>query len=137
MGAQQRDPARVVQMRVESLTRQLNLTESQQSVATALFTQAQTTGESIQSNLQEARHSLTEAIKNYNIAEIDTLSITIGTLTGQLTAIDGKAQAAFYAVLSADQQEKFDLMPRGGQGGPGGPMGPGGFGPPPDAGPRN
>ncbi|MFB3776651.1 MAG: Spy/CpxP family protein refolding chaperone [Bryobacteraceae bacterium] len=137
MGGPPRDQATEVQMRVDSLARMLDLTDAQKSAATAFLTQAQAASESIESNLREARQSLADAIKQNNTTAIDALSVTIGVLTGQLTAIDGKAQAALYATLTADQQAKYDMMPRGGPGGPGGRMGPGGFGPPPGAGPGN
>jgi hypothetical protein len=49
------------------------------------------------------------------------LAAASGTLDGQLTAINSKAEAAFYAILTADQQTKFVSIPRRGPGGPGGP----------------
>jgi hypothetical protein len=52
-------------------------------------------------------------------------------LNGQLTAITAKAEAAFYAILTTDQQKIYATLPQGGRGGPGGPMGP-----PPGAGPN-
>jgi hypothetical protein len=108
----------MIQMRVNSLATLLDLTDAQKASATAIFTNAQAADQSIQTSLQEARQSLPDAIKKNNFAQIDTLAVTIGTLTGQLTAIDGKAQAASYAILTADQQTKYDTLPPGGPGGP-------------------
>jgi len=50
------------------------------------------------------------------------VAANIGLLTGQIQAIQSKANAAFYAILTADQQTKFDQIGFGGFGpGPGGP----------------
>jgi hypothetical protein len=68
-------------------------------------------------------------INNNNSAAIDQLSATIVRLAGQMTAIHGKAEAAFYGILSADQRTKYDEVGRG-------PFGPGGFRPGGDRGPR-
>jgi hypothetical protein len=35
------------------------------------------------------------------------VSQNIGTLTGQILSIESKANAAFYAILTADQQAQF------------------------------
>ena len=136
MGGPSQDSGTMVQMRVNSLARILNLTDAQKSAAKTILTDAQAAGQNIQVNLEEARQSLSDAIKKTDTGAIDTLAVTIGVLTGQLAAIDGKAQAALYASLTADQQAKYDSMPRGGAGSPGGPAGPRGFGPPPGAGPQ-
>ena len=60
-------------------------------------------------------------MKANNAATIDQLAATIGTATGQLASINGKADAAFYAILTTDQKAIFDSHPAGGRG-------PGGFG---------
>jgi hypothetical protein len=73
--------------------------------------------------------SLSDAVKKNQTAVIDNLAFQIGTYEGQLTAVDSKAEAAFYAILTADQQAIYNTMPRGGPGGPGGPMGRGRGGP--------
>ncbi len=131
------DPGQVVQMRVNMLEKLLNLSDSQKATATTIFTEAQTAAQSLRSSLLEARKSMTEAIKSNNTGAIDNLAATIGTLTGQLESIEGKAQAAFYAILTSEQRAIYDALPPGGFGGPGagrGPGragGPGGFGPPP------
>jgi hypothetical protein len=43
-------------------------------------------------------------VKSNNTATIDPLTTTIGSLTGQILDIQNKADAAFYAILTADQQ---------------------------------
>jgi hypothetical protein len=112
--------------RVNMLTAQLNLTDAQKASATTIFTNASTASESIRTSMQSNRTSLEAAIQKNDTTSIDQLSVTSGTLQGQLTAINSKAEAAFYAILTATQKTAYDAMPHGGPGGgPGGPGGPG------------
>jgi Spy/CpxP family protein refolding chaperone len=122
------DPQTMIQMRVDRLATQLTLTDAQKTQAVTIFTDAFNASQPIQSDLRSNRQSLSDAIKKNDTAAISTLSVTAGVLSGQLTAINSKAEAAFYAMLTADQQAKYDSQPHGGPGGPGGPLGPGGFG---------
>jgi hypothetical protein len=73
-------------------------------------------------------------VKSNDTATIDQQSITFGTLSGQMVAAERKAEAAFYAILTAEQKAKYGERPAMGFGGPG----PGGFGggPRPARGPR-
>jgi Spy/CpxP family protein refolding chaperone len=118
----------MVQMKVTHLTAALTLNTAQQTQASTLFTNAVTASQNIHTSLQTNRDSLTAAIKANNSASIDQLAASMGTLQGQLTSINAKAEAAFRALLTADQQTAYDSMPHG-PGGPGG--GPGHGGPPP------
>jgi len=126
------DPATRIQNRVSRLATLLNLTQDQQTKAIAIFTSAETAAQALQTSAQTARTSLQAAIRTNDTATIDQLSTTLGTLSGQMTAIRSKADAAFYALLSVDQQAKFDTLHQGGFEGPGGPGhghgGPGGSG---------
>lgn len=126
------DPATMIANRVDFLANALGLSADQKTQATTIFTNALNASQTIQTSLHTAHQSLGDAVKKNDLATIDTLSATIGSATGQLTSINSKADAAFYAILTADQQTKFDSLRRG-PGGPGGP-GAGRFGPPP---PRN
>ena len=123
------DPTTMIQMRVSRLATLLGLTDAQQAQATTIFTNAFTASQSIHTSLDGARQSLAAAVTANSPATIDQVSGTIGTLEGQLLAINSKAEAAFYAILTTDQQTKYDAMPHGGPGGFGGPPGPGGPGP--------
>jgi Spy/CpxP family protein refolding chaperone len=120
------DPQAMAQMRVNRLARLLNLTDAQKASALTTFTQAYTANQSTQSNLRSARQSLSDAVKKNQTGLIDSLALQIGTYEGQLIATDSKAEAAFYLILTPDQQAIYDKMPGGAMGGPGGPMGPGG-----------
>ena len=123
------DPTTMIQMRVNRLTTLLGLTDAQKSQATTIFTNAYTASQSILTSLQTAHQSLAAAVTANSAATIDQVSGTIGTLEGQLLAINSKADSAFYAILTSDQQTKFDAMPHGGPGGGFGPPAPGFGGP--------
>lgn len=120
------DPATMIQMRVGFLADSLALTDDQKARATTILTDATAASQSIRASEHANRQSIGDAVKQNNVAAIDQLSVIAGTLAGQLTAIDSKANAAIYALLTPDQQAKFDTIPHGGPGG--GPGGPGAAG---------
>lgn len=122
------DPATMAANQVARLTKLLTLTTAQQAQATTIFTAAAISQTSVRTGQQTAQASLQTAITKNDTATIDTVTAQIGTLTGQQVDISSKAQAAFYAILTADQQTQYSALP--GHGGPG--SGPGGaqFGPP-------
>jgi Spy/CpxP family protein refolding chaperone len=122
------DPQTMIQRRVDMLATRLSLTDDQKAKATTIFTNAFTASQTVQQSLQSNRQSLSDAVKKNDTAAIDTLSSAAGVLSGQLTAINSRADAAFYAILTDDQKAKYDELPHGGPGGPGGPRG---FGGPP------
>jgi hypothetical protein len=124
------DPATMIQHRVTRLTALLNLTTSQVAEATTIFTNAQTALTPIQTSLSGYRTALQTAVKSNATASIDQIAASIGTATGQVTAIQNKAEAAFYATLTVAQQTTLNAAGGGfgGGRGPGGPGGPGGFG---------
>ena len=124
------DPQTMIQTRVNFLATLLSLTDAQKSQALTIYTNAYTAAQALQTTMQTDRQNLTTAVKSNNTASIDQIAASIGTLDGQRLAISSKADAAFYALLTADQQTKYDALAHGGPGGgPGGPGGPGGFGP--------
>jgi Spy/CpxP family protein refolding chaperone len=114
------DPATIVQNEVTRLTTLLSLTTDQATQATTIFTTAATTVSPLQSTLNTDRQSLRTAIKNNDTATIDQLSATIGTLSGQVLDAQSRADAAFCAILTADQQAKLDQLGVPGRGGFGG-----------------
>lgn len=125
------DPTTIVQNQVDHLTKLLTLTSSQVTEATTIFTAALTAVTPLQTTLNTDWQSLQTAVQGNATATIDQLATGIGTLTGQITDIQNRADAAFYAILTATQQAT--LSSSGGFGGPGG--GPGGFGGGPGGGP--
>ena len=120
------DPATVVANQVARLTKLLTLSTSQASQATTIFTNALTAVTPLETSLHTDWQSLQTAVKSDDTATIDSTSTNIGSLTGQITAIQNKADAAFYAILTSTQQTTLGQSGGfGGQGGFGGPGGPG------------
>jgi Spy/CpxP family protein refolding chaperone len=116
-----------VQHRINFLTTLLTLTTAQQAQATTIFTTAATAEATVHSSMKTAHQALKAAVTGNDAATIDTTANTIGTLTAQLTSIEAKADAAFYQILTPDQQTKLSQFESQGHGGFGGSMGPAGF----------
>lgn len=96
---------------VEFLAGYLGLTDAQKTQAQAIFTAANTASETARGQMESAQTALRTAIKaNAADAELDRLSATIGTINAQMTAIRAKAQAKFYALLTAEQKAKYDQL---------------------------
>jgi Spy/CpxP family protein refolding chaperone len=92
---------------LNSLNALLGLTSAQQQQAAAIFAAAVTVRTAIRGNMKVARQGLTTAIKNNDSAGISQLSASLGNLTGQHTAAGASANAAFYQILTADQQKQL------------------------------
>jgi Spy/CpxP family protein refolding chaperone len=124
------DPATMVANKVARLTSLLTLTTSQAAQATTIFTNEASAVSPLETNLTTAWTNMQAAVKSNAASTIDSLAAQIGTLTGQIAAIRNKADAAFYAILTTDQQTKLNSSRGfGGRGGPGGRGLGGGFGP--------
>ena len=122
--------AQIVSNLVARLTKLLDLTSTEQASATTIFTTEQTALATLRTSMHTARTALEADIKSDNTADISVQATTIGTLTTQQVEAQATADAAFYAILTADQQSKYDTLGPLGAGGPGGPGGgPGGPGP--------
>jgi len=104
------DPAALAARQVSILNHLLTLTTGQQTQATTIFTAAITAEQALQTQVTTAETALLTAIKANNTANITTQSTTLGNLKGQAIAIDAKADAAFYALLTADQKTKLDSV---------------------------
>jgi hypothetical protein len=117
------DSATSIDRRIAFLKALLTLTDAQVTQATTIYTNAAATITPLQTSLQTARESLTAAVKSNAVTTIDQLAAQIGMASGQILAAQSKADAAFYALLTATQKTTFDAVgthgPRGG--GPGGP----------------
>ncbi|MFZ0593235.1 MAG: Spy/CpxP family protein refolding chaperone [Bryobacteraceae bacterium] len=114
---------------VSRLTTLLTLTSAQQTQATTIFTNEQTAMSSIQTSMKAAHSALKTAIENNDTAGITAQATQIGTLTTQEIEGRAQAQAAFYALLTSDQQTKYKQLEASGPMGRGF-GGPGGFGRP-------
>lgn len=108
--------AQIVANQVAHLTTLLDLTSSQQALATSIFTTEQTGLQALQTPMQTAQTALQSAIAgNIGLAAAAT---QIGSLTAQQVLIQSTGDAAFYATLTSDQQTKYAELNRSGQGGP-------------------
>ena len=101
------DVATIVAREVSFLSSLLTLTTGQQTQATTIFTTALTSIQTLQTNITTARTALATAVKANDTAGINTQSAAIGTAEGQIVALQAKADAAFYALLTADQKTKL------------------------------
>jgi Spy/CpxP family protein refolding chaperone len=101
------DPLTIVANQVARLTSLLTLTTAQQTQATTIFTNALNAITPLQTTIRTDHTSLQTAVKSNDSATIDQLSSAIGTAQGQILSIQNKADAAFYAILTADQQTKL------------------------------
>ncbi len=120
-------PAERAQHQVKALTTLLSLTSAQQQQATTIYISAAKAEQAIHQSEKDVQESLHSAIKNNDTATIDEISSTLAQSMAQSTSIKAKADAAFYQILSVEQQSKFsDLESQhlGGLDGPGGPGGP-------------
>jgi Spy/CpxP family protein refolding chaperone len=87
----------------------LDLTDAQKTQAQAIFDAASAAAETARGQLTGARDALRAAAKaNQSEAELDRLGAAVGAIEGQLAAIDAKAFAKFYALLTAEQKQKYD-----------------------------
>jgi Spy/CpxP family protein refolding chaperone len=105
-----RDPASMVQRRVNFLTTLLSLTNNQQTEATTILTNAAASAAAVRTSLRTARQTLADAVTRNDTATIDQASTAIGNLTGQLTSTEAKSDAAFFQMLTPDQQTKFTQL---------------------------
>ena len=119
----------IVATRVARLTTLLNLTTAQQSHATTIFTTAQNTISGLATAQSTARAALQAAVLVNDTNAITTQATQLGSLATQAIEAEAAADAAFYQLLTADQQTTYKtiltqdpqlLLGPGGPGGPGG-----------------
>jgi len=119
--------AEMAKRQVRSLTTLLNLTSAQQQQATTIYINAAKAQQAMQGNDRQTHDNLKAAIRANDTAAIDQLASSIAQNTAQITAIKAKADAAFYQILTSEQQAKLSELesqhmgPLDGPGGPGGP----------------
>ena len=108
--------------RIDFLATVLSLTEAQKTQTTAIFDASETASTSLRETLALQRTALNDAAKsNAADASIDQLAAALGATSGQLAAIQTKAFAKFYALLTIEQKTKLDELHANGKGmrGPG------------------
>jgi hypothetical protein len=106
------------------------LTSAQAAQVTTIYTNSATAVAPLQEHMRALQTALRAAVKNGAADTIEQTAAQMGTRMGQITAIQNKADAAFYAGLSASQQTAANAI-HGALGGGHGLGGPGGGGPPP------
>src|SRR4030095_12859883 len=108
--------------RIDFLATVLTLTDAQKTQATAIFDAAETASATWHETQATQRTALNDAAKsNATDVTIDQLAATLGVTSGQLSAIQTKAFAKFYALLTTEQRTKLDELHANGRGmrGPG------------------
>jgi Spy/CpxP family protein refolding chaperone len=97
--------------RLEFLTTYLSLTSSQQLAVKTIFDAEEAAAKTAMTSLQTAQDALTAADKQgQSDYQLDQLAATVGARFGDLAAIHAKAEAKFYAILTSDQQAKYDKL---------------------------
>jgi hypothetical protein len=103
-------PAQEATRQVARLTKLLTLTSAQQALALPIFTTEETTEANLETSLTTARTALQSAIEKNDLNGINTQATQIGSLTTQQVAAQGKAEAAFYLLLTGAQQTIFNQL---------------------------
>jgi Spy/CpxP family protein refolding chaperone len=96
----------------------LSLSDTQKTQAKAIFDAAETASETVRGQLTSANDALKAGVKaGKSESELDVLAAAVGVLQGRGVGIRAKAEAKFYALLTAEQKTKYDeLQDRSGPG---------------------
>jgi Spy/CpxP family protein refolding chaperone len=103
-------PAAMAQHQVQRYTTLLTLTPAQVEQATTYFTAEATAHQNARTSEHTAHQALEAAIKANDSATIQSTSVTLGQMSGEMMAAHAAAQAQFYAILTAEQKTKFDQL---------------------------
>ena len=103
-------PAAHMQHHFAMMAEHLDLTAAQQQQATPIFNNMVTTQTNIQNSLKTAHQDLESAIKANDAGAIEQAANNIGNLTAQMVSNHAKAQAAFFQILTPEQQTKLSQM---------------------------
>jgi Spy/CpxP family protein refolding chaperone len=95
---------------LQRMTRQLELTETQQQFARDLFKQTKDQAKPVRDQLRDSRQKLHAAIKAGDEGEINRLTTEQAQLQAQVHALRAKAMSKFYAQLTPEQKTKADQM---------------------------
>jgi Spy/CpxP family protein refolding chaperone len=115
-------PEQFAERQVTHVTEILSLNTTQQAEAKTIFTNEATASASVRGSMTTARKALQTAVEANDMAAIAAAATQIGTLTTQEVQTRAIADAALYAILTAEQQTTFKgFLSRGPGHGPGGP----------------
>jgi Spy/CpxP family protein refolding chaperone len=106
---------------VERMTERFGLTEQQKQQALVIYASVEENTRPLERKMADQRNALREAVKsNAPEWQIDQMAGALGAIASQLAALETKADAKFYALLTTEQRQKWDQpFPRFGRG-PGG-----------------
>src|ERR1041384_6316413 len=104
------DAGKMAQHHLNFLTKQLSLTPQQQQQASTIFSEAATHAKATHDQMRTAHDNLKAAIQKNDSAGIEQAANTIGSLNTQMILAHAKAQAAFYQILTPEQQAKMNDM---------------------------
>jgi hypothetical protein len=114
-------PRTWAQEMVSRLANRLGLSEPQKQQALVVYMNVEESSRPLERKITEQRRALREAIKNNaSESQIEQISALLGSLIGQLTAIETKGESSFYGLLSPEQRRKWDQPFRGPGRGPAG-----------------
>jgi Spy/CpxP family protein refolding chaperone len=108
-----------VERRVKFLTEQLSLSWAQQEQATTIFLAVAKVDHANRTGMKTAQETMRTAIKNNDSAAIDVAAKGISSLMAQGISTEAKAQAAFYQLLTPEQQANRAALGSPGFGGHG------------------
>jgi len=91
---------------VTSLTAALSLSPSQQQQALTIFSQAASVRMNIKTQAKTVRRSLSEAVRTGDAGGISQFSTAIANLKAQRISAGANAHAAFFQLLTPDQQSQ-------------------------------
>jgi Spy/CpxP family protein refolding chaperone len=104
------NPAQMAAHHISRLSTLLNLNASQHAQASTIFKDQHAGMSGIFSSMRAARTALQAAIENNDVSAISAQAAQIGSLTTQEVENRAKAEAAFYAILTPDQQAKYKQL---------------------------
>src|SRR5262252_1988401 len=95
-----------------ALTSMLGLTANQQEHVKAILDDEEAASQPLVEQLKQASESLVSAEKaGAPDAEIDQLARNMADISGDILALDAKAQSKIYGQLSAEQRQKVEQLP--------------------------
>lgn len=106
--SQPQDPVARIQARVKALSDFVSLSDSQKQQITTIWTDADKNAAGARASMSSMRADLRKAVKSNDAAAIDKIAAEIGSIEGKNMAAGAKANAAIYALLTAEQKTKLD-----------------------------
>jgi len=96
--------------RLAFLTTFLTLTAAQQEQAKAVLSEEDSAVKPLMDQMKEASDELASVMKTRD-GDIDEVAAQIGSISGQLVALDAKAAGRIYQLLTSAQKQRFDQLP--------------------------